>query len=303
VASFTALIVSVLRDDGAVVYLNGAEIFRSNMTNGPISHTTVALSVVGGTDENAFFATNVNPALLVNGTNLLAVELHQANATGSDAGFDLELSALTLGTNLPPLQGQPADDGLPLIPGELQLGWSKFTGPGNVHFASSNAAATSASFDVPGVYGLRLTASDGEFSNAGFVNVYVLAETFASWVATFYTSMELNDPNIGGPQADPDGDGFTNEQEFTAGTNPRDGQSYLRVETIDRVSGTNSIRLRFTAAARRAYAIQYRDLSSTGSWTTLDDVPFETVTRQAEVFDSAPTNTARYYRIVTPKQP
>jgi len=318
--SFIALTVRLLRDDGAVVYLNGMEVFRSNMTNSAINYTTVASSVVGGSDENTFYATNVNPALLVNGTNLIAVELHQANATGSDAGFDLEFTGLTLGTNQPPtvfvgddftvtlpqdaaLQGQPADDGLPLILGELQLAWSKFTGPGNVLFANSNAATTTASFDVPGAYGLRLTASDGELSAAGFVNVYVLAETFTSWAATFYTSVELNDPNIGGSQADPDGDGFTNEQEFTAGTNPRDGQSCLRIESIEYANGTNSIRLRFKAAARRAYSIQYRDLSSAGSWATLGNVPFETVVRQAEVLDFAPTNSTRYYRIVTPAQP
>src|SRR4030095_5323755 len=33
---FTNLILSLLRDDGAVVYLNGTEVFRSNLPNGPI---------------------------------------------------------------------------------------------------------------------------------------------------------------------------------------------------------------------------------------------------------------------------
>src|SRR6185503_5391744 len=34
--------VALLRDDGAVVYLNGTEVFRSNMPPGPISSGTVA---------------------------------------------------------------------------------------------------------------------------------------------------------------------------------------------------------------------------------------------------------------------
>jgi len=94
-SSFTNLLLRVLRDDGAVVYLNGTEVFRSNMTNGPITYTTLAASTVGGADETSnFFSTAVNPALLVNGTNLLAVEIHQVSATSSDISFDLELLGL-----------------------------------------------------------------------------------------------------------------------------------------------------------------------------------------------------------------
>jgi hypothetical protein len=92
-AAYTNLILRLLRDDGGVVYLNGAEVFRSNMTNsGPIAFNTPALSAVGGADEtNNFYATNLSPGLLLEGTNLLAVEIHQANPTSSDLSFDLEL--------------------------------------------------------------------------------------------------------------------------------------------------------------------------------------------------------------------
>ena len=39
-----------MRDDGAVVYLNGTEVFRSNMPTGTITYTTLASTTVGGTD-------------------------------------------------------------------------------------------------------------------------------------------------------------------------------------------------------------------------------------------------------------
>lgn len=317
VSALTALTVGLLRDDGAVVYLNGTEIFRSNLPGGGINYQTVASSVVGDVAENTYYPANASPALLVNGSNLLAVELHQANATGSDASFDLTLTGLTLGTNQPPsvsagedftvalpqsagLPGQALDDGLPLIPGELQLGWSKFSGPGDVSFANSNAAATSVTFSAPGVYGLRLTASDGVLNASDVVMVYVLAETFASWAATFFTPAELNDPSLGGPQADPDGDGFTNEQEFTANTDPRDGMSCLRVEVVADPAG---IEIRFLAAARRGYSIQYRDGWDHGAWSKLTDVPAQPVARPVEILDPSPSSLARYYRIVTPATP
>ena len=91
---FTNLVARILRDDGAVVYLNGTEVFRSNMPEGPVANTTLAASTVNtGPDEGiTFFPSNVPPALLVNGTNLIAVEVHQILANSSDISFDLELT-------------------------------------------------------------------------------------------------------------------------------------------------------------------------------------------------------------------
>src|SRR5204862_4183903 len=94
-SAFTNLGVRLLRDDGGVVFLNGTEIFRSNMPTGAVNHLTPAASVVGGIDEsNNFYAASVSPTWLVTGTNVVAVEIHQANATSSDISFDLELTAI-----------------------------------------------------------------------------------------------------------------------------------------------------------------------------------------------------------------
>jgi len=89
-SAFDTLIFRVLRDDGAVVYINGAEAFRMNMPTGTITNTTLASATVGGTDENTYFEIRV-PNTLVNGRNVIAVEIHQSAANSSDMGFDLEL--------------------------------------------------------------------------------------------------------------------------------------------------------------------------------------------------------------------
>jgi hypothetical protein len=91
------LTLGVRRDDGAVVYLNNKEIFRSNMPGGTISSTTLASTAVGGSDETTFFETEVTSSLLLHGTNIMAVEIHQANKTSSDIVFDLRLTAITGG--------------------------------------------------------------------------------------------------------------------------------------------------------------------------------------------------------------
>jgi hypothetical protein len=90
--AFTNLVLRVIRDDGAIVYLNGVEVFRNNMPSGAVNYLTEAPSSIGGSGENTIFTTNVNPALLLNGANVLAVEIHQDDPGSSDLSFDLELN-------------------------------------------------------------------------------------------------------------------------------------------------------------------------------------------------------------------
>jgi hypothetical protein len=91
-ADFTNLLARVLRDDGVVVYINEREVFRMNMPHGDINHLTYASSQVAETNENFFFSTNFSSAVLVDGQNTLAVELHQTEGA-IDASFDMSLTA------------------------------------------------------------------------------------------------------------------------------------------------------------------------------------------------------------------
>ena len=88
-----SLRLGLLRDDGAVVYLNGNKIFESNMAN-TIDYQTYALVSIGDPNETTYVETNISPALLIQGTNVLAVEVHQATPSSSDLSFDLDLWAV-----------------------------------------------------------------------------------------------------------------------------------------------------------------------------------------------------------------
>ena len=90
-AVITNLTFRLVRDDGAVVFLNGRELYRSNMPGGALNYTTLASSAVGGADEQTFYPTSLSITNLLPGTNVVAVEVHQASANSSDLGFDLEL--------------------------------------------------------------------------------------------------------------------------------------------------------------------------------------------------------------------
>jgi len=92
-AQYVALSIQLLRDDGAVVYLNGTEVFRSNMPEGPILYnTTASRSAI----ENIFVTSTFCATRLAEGTNILAVEIHQVNPDSSDISFDMSLEGLTV---------------------------------------------------------------------------------------------------------------------------------------------------------------------------------------------------------------
>ncbi len=86
---------SLLVDDGAVVYLNGQEIVRLGMPGGTITHNTFASRHVGAAAFEGPFA--IPRASLLPGTNVLAVEVHQDDGSSSDTVF-----AATLDAVLPP---------------------------------------------------------------------------------------------------------------------------------------------------------------------------------------------------------
>ena len=108
-ALYETLVLQLQRDDGAIVYLNGFEILRSNMAGGPVTSNTLALATLDALDEQQFVIAVLPAGGLFAGTNILAVELHQASANSSDGGFDLHFSGS--GNTAPRLVlGSPADN-------------------------------------------------------------------------------------------------------------------------------------------------------------------------------------------------
>lgn len=80
--------------DGAVFYLNGTEVYRHNMPAGPISYSTPALSdVPAPTYSNPV---SLPTGSLVRGTNVLAVEVHQATGGTEGAVLGVEVWARPL---------------------------------------------------------------------------------------------------------------------------------------------------------------------------------------------------------------
>ena len=86
-------------DDGCIVYLNGVEVLRTGMPAGaPVYGTLANRTVATYTTEGPF---NIPNASLVQGDNVVAVEVHQAAPTSSDLLMALELDSVVTTSSFP----------------------------------------------------------------------------------------------------------------------------------------------------------------------------------------------------------
>ncbi|MHC4538507.1 MAG: phosphodiester glycosidase family protein [Planctomycetota bacterium] len=149
-SKYQNLILRVLRDDGAVVYLNGTEVLRTNMPEGTITYTTLASSPVDGPAEDEFVERIIDPSHLAVGTNLLAVEVHQNQPGSPDISFDLTLvgtpsdvpGAVATGVRKGPYLIYPGDNTQMMVLWQLNttqectLEWGTDTNYGNAVISS-----------------------------------------------------------------------------------------------------------------------------------------------------------------------
>jgi tetratricopeptide (TPR) repeat protein len=81
----------LIRDDGAIIYINGEEVARDQMPQGFVDARTLASGLVWSGIErirHEFLAPGGN---LVVGKNIVAIEVHQNGVASSDLAFDLSM--------------------------------------------------------------------------------------------------------------------------------------------------------------------------------------------------------------------
>jgi lysophospholipase L1-like esterase len=144
-AIYTNLSVRLNRIVGAVVWLNGKELYRVNLPAGSITYQTEATQARQATDDpNTYFPTNLAIASLPAGTNVIAVEIHKYSPGDAGISFDLELFGI--GVPAPTLSFASS-------PGALQLAWPSNYTSFSLQSASNLGSASGWQI-VPGPYPL-----------------------------------------------------------------------------------------------------------------------------------------------------
>jgi len=107
VNSVRSLDLSLLVDGGAIIYLNGIEVFRESTLVGEVAYSTVPTLDVSDGNEGDYAVLTIAAEALVEGMNVLAVEIH--NSPGNyDMAFDLALGLRLAGVgNFPVVIEQP----------------------------------------------------------------------------------------------------------------------------------------------------------------------------------------------------
>lgn len=150
-AVITNLNLRVAQCDGAIVYLNGQEIYRTNLPAGAITYTNRALSAVSYYPRYVFYPTNV-PVNLTAGTNWIATEVHLSSSNAAAMGFDMEL----IGNGYPvaPLSIGASGNGIALT-------WPVTNYDGFSLYSTTNIGATDS----------WSPAMDPTYTNAGLITV------------------------------------------------------------------------------------------------------------------------------------
>jgi len=87
VTAYSAMRIGIVYDDAAVIYINGIQVASYNMP-ATFNYQTTALNNTG---DNVLAYKEIQTAYFQNGSNTIAVEIHQRNNSSSDISFDFLL--------------------------------------------------------------------------------------------------------------------------------------------------------------------------------------------------------------------
>jgi hypothetical protein len=161
------------------------------------------------------------------------------------------------------LSGSASND----ISGTLTTAWSKVSGPGTATFGNVASPATTVTFNQPGVYVLRHTATNSAAQDFAEISVSVAANErfFSDWQSLTWPG--VTDVNIIGTAADPDRDGLSNLAEWALGLPGKVPSNFP--QTIAKSDGAWTFTYQRPAdRSGVTYAVEVSPSLTSGSWTT-----------------------------------
>ena len=265
------------------VAIPGATSSSITISNAALAHigdyAVVASNPFGTVTASAYLAVLVPPTFVLQPVSQTVVE-------GDDATFR------TIVTGLPPVSYRWRRPGIAQVTNAI--GWDT----GIITFTNVPLSYSNNTIDCIASNPVRPTPGGVQSRQ---VRLFVLPDADHdrlpdAWeLANGFNTNDPSDANI-----DTDNDGLSNRQEYLAGTNPRDSNSFLRVKSISANLNTPAALLDFNAASNKTYTVLYNDALESPSWGKLLDVESEVTNRLMQVSDPSPNAISRFYKLVTP---
>jgi hypothetical protein len=201
-------------------------------------------------------------------------------------------------------------------PAPYSFSWRRVTAPAGIfsyvdspsktNLMTFNTAAIGfvlASNETALAVNCRLVISNAATSPPGFQSrftITVLRDSDLDGLPDTWENAYEPTPGAGvTPAIDHDGDGMTNGEEYTAGTDPNNPLSLLEVSLEESLGMPAVI---FRASSNKTYTVEFTDHVSNGPWAKLGDVVAQSADRVETMIDPD-WNEKRFYRVVTPHRP
>lgn len=234
---------------GGTLRLAGTGVHAFDVAAGQTLTLNAEIQLADKTGERGTFVKTGDGALVIDTaiSNSGSVEIQQGVLSLSTGGLDPDLY----------LHVQPG--------ASVAL---NFNGISTVRALSFNNGVTWCAVGTWGAIGSGAAHVDGRFAGVGWLQVGTDQVAPTSWTETRFTAGEVA-VGLAKDDQDPDGDQLTNWQEYVFGTDPRDGDSVLRLQ-ISAGTGTGS-NLAFDSIAGRIYSIYFSTDLTEESWEPLGE--------------------------------
>ena len=277
------------------------------------SNTTVvpqASISLGGSGANRTLT--ITPAAHQSGAAVITLTVSDGKLTDTDT-FTVTVNPLNDPPTITSIPNQTLSLGastaaIPFVIGDIETPAVSLTLSGastnttlvpvsRISFGGSGANRTVTISPAPGQVGsssITVSVSDGSLSASRTFSVTVSGSAVDAWrFANFSTTSNSGDT---ADNADPDGDGQVNIDEYTAGTNPKSASDVFRVTSVTMSSGAFSAVVPVKAA--RVYLLQKRLSLVSGPWVTVATTGIVSVDGVQILTDTAASTSSGFYRIL-----
>jgi len=133
------------------------------------------------------------------------------------------------------------------------------------------------------------------------ITLAVISDTDGDGLPDDWEAANGTNPNVADANADPDGDGFTNLQEYLAGTAANSSVSRLELAVLPVVC--DNLAFGFNAVSNLTYTIQSTTDIGSGNWTRVLDILAAPTNRVIILNEDPRGQPGRFLRLVTPMRP